>query len=178
MTVIRRPRGTTLRVRVGVLLPALLILVTPLQAQRIKLPVKLRELESQAQQDSLDAAAHYNVALGYWNEKRYDDAERELRLAAAIDAKFAEAYLALAYLSYARRPKLWAEEAQDKVPEEWKSRLEESDRMYRRAFLVNPMVDLRIAGAVTLPRNAVWEALYPLNAFPRLGTLLSAPTGR
>jgi len=143
------------------LLLTLLSLAGPLQAQRIKLPMKLAELESRARQDSLDAAAHYNVALAYWNEKRFDDAERELRDAAALDPKFAEAYLALAYLPYARRPRLWTEEAQDRVPDEWKKRLEESDRLYRRAFLVNPMVDLRIAGAVTMPRDAAWETLYP-----------------
>ena len=41
------------------------VLVTPLAAQRIKLPVGLKELESVAQKDSLDPAAHYNVALAY-----------------------------------------------------------------------------------------------------------------
>ncbi len=140
-----------------------LIAVGPgvLEAQRIKLPMGRGELEARALQDSLDAAAHYNVALAYWNEKRFEDAERALRLATVLDPKFAEAYLALAYLPYAQRPKLWSEEARDRVPQEWKQRLEESDRLYRRAFLVNPMVDLRIAGAVTMPRDAVWEALYP-----------------
>jgi tetratricopeptide (TPR) repeat protein len=137
------------------------VLVTPLAAQRIKLPVGLKELESVAQKDSLDPAAHYNVALAYWNEKRYDDAERELKLAAAMDPKLAEAYLALAYLPYARRPKLWTEEDADRVPEEWKAAMTESDRMYRRAFLVNPMVDLRIAGATTPPKDSRWATLYP-----------------
>jgi tetratricopeptide (TPR) repeat protein len=137
------------------------VLVTPLAAQRIKLPVGLKELESVAQKDSLDPAAHYNVALAYWNEKRYDDAERELKLSAVMDPKLAEAYLALAYLPYARRPKLWAEEDADRVPEEWKASMAESDRMYRRAFLVNPMVDLRIAGATTPPKDSRWETLYP-----------------
>ncbi len=146
---------------VTMILLALLGLAGPLEGQRIKLPMSLGELEGRARQDSLDAAAHYNVALAYWNEKRYDDAERSLKLAASIDPKFAEAYLALAYLPYARRPKLWAEGSKGRVLEEWKQVLEESDRMYRRAFLVNPMVDLRIAGAVTMPRNAVWETLYP-----------------
>ena len=145
----------------ALILLAILSLSVPLQAQRIKLPMALKELESRARQDSLDAAAHYNVALGYWNEKRYDEAEQELRLATALDPKFSEAYLALAYLPYARRPKLWVEEAREKVPEEWKPKIEESDRMYRRAFLVNPMVDLRIAGAVTMPRDAMWETVYP-----------------
>ena len=43
--------------------------VTPATAQRTKLPMKLEQLEARAQTDSNDAAAHYNVALGYWNEK-------------------------------------------------------------------------------------------------------------
>lgn len=136
-------------------------LTTPLSAQRLKLPMGLKELEARALQDSLDAAAHYNVALGYWNEKRYDDAERELKSAVTMDPKFAEGYLALAHLPYARRPKLWAEENRDKVPSESQPVLEDSDRMYRRAFLVNPLVDLRIAGAVTPPKNPLWETLYP-----------------
>jgi tetratricopeptide (TPR) repeat protein len=144
-----------------VMLLALMGVAGSLDAQRIKLPVSRGELEARAQQDSLDAAAHYNVALAYWNEKRFDDVERELRLATVLDPKFAEGYLALAYLPYAQRPKLWSEEARDRVPEEWKSRLEESNRLYRRAFLVNPMVDLRIAGAVTMARDAAWEVLYP-----------------
>jgi superkiller protein 3 len=144
-----------------VILFLLLSLTDVLDAQRIKLPMSRGELEARALQDSLDAAAHYNVALAYWNEKRFDEAERALRLATVLDPKFAEGYLALAYLPYAQRPKLWSEEARDRVPPEWKQRLEESDRLYRRAFLVNPMVDLRIAGAVTMQRDAVWEALYP-----------------
>ena len=144
-----------------VILLALLSLTGPLEGQRIKLPMSRGELETRVMQDSLDPAAHYNVALAYWNEKRFDDAERELKLAATIDGKFAEAYLALAYLPYARRPRLWAEEDQGRVPAEWKQALEESDRMYRRAFLVNPMVDLRIAGAATPPRDPRWETLWP-----------------
>lgn len=144
-----------------VVLLALLSLTATGEAQRIKLPMSRNDLEARAQQDSLDAAAHYNVALAYWNEKRFDDAEREFKTAAAIDGKFAEAYLALAYLPYARRPKLWAEEERGQVPAEWKAAVEESDRMYRRAFLVNPMVDLRIAGAATPPRDPRWETLWP-----------------
>jgi tetratricopeptide (TPR) repeat protein len=127
-------------------------LAGPLSAQRMKLPLSLKELEARVAKDSLDPAAHYNVALAYWNEKRYDDVERELKLAAAMDPKFAEAYLALAFLPYARRPKLWNEKYEDKVPQELKAAVEESDRMYRRAFLVSPLVDMRIIGAAS-PRS-------------------------
>jgi tetratricopeptide (TPR) repeat protein len=145
-------------------LPSLVLaagLARPVEAQRMKLPLSLKELEARAQKDSLDPAAHYNVALAYWNEKRYDDAERELKTAGVMDPKLAEAFLALAYLPYARRPKLWAESEDDRVPEEWKAPLEESNRLYRRAFLVNPLVDLRIIGATTPPKDSRWETLYP-----------------
>lgn len=148
-------------IRLVLVVLALLVVSSPLEGQRIKLPMSLSELEKRAQQDSMDAAAHYNVALGYWNEKRFDEVERSLRTATTIDPKFAEAYLALAYLPFARRPKLWGESERDRVQEEWKAKLEESDRMYRRAFLINPLVDLRIAGATTPPRDPLWETLFP-----------------
>lgn len=78
-------------------------------AQRIKLPDKLDKLEARAQAHSNDAAAHDNLALGYRSKERYDDAERAMRMAVEIDPQFAEAYLALAHLPYARRPDLWDE---------------------------------------------------------------------
>lgn len=129
-------------------------------AQRLKLPDKLDKLEARAQADSNDAAAHYNLALGYWSKERYDDAESAMRLAMKIDPQLAEAYLALAHLLYARRPKVWDEISDRQVPEDWLPALEEADRMYRQAFLINPLVDLKIIGAVTPAKSVYWEA-YP-----------------
>ncbi|HXI19706.1 MAG TPA: tetratricopeptide repeat protein [Gemmatimonadales bacterium] len=126
--------------------------VTTLAAQRIKLPVGLDELEKRVRADSNDAAAHYNVALAYWNEKRFDDAERELHTAIAIEPRFAPAHLALACLPYARTPKLWDQIFDNEVPKEMEPALEQSDREYRHAFLIDPLVDLRIIGAVTPPK--------------------------
>ena len=40
-------------------------------AQHIKLSASLAALEKAAHKDSNDAAAHYNVALAYWNAKRF-----------------------------------------------------------------------------------------------------------
>jgi tetratricopeptide (TPR) repeat protein len=121
----------------------------PLPAQRIKLPLSLDELERRAHADSNDAAAHYNVALAYWNEKRFDDAEKSLKLAVSLEPRFAPAHLALAYLPFARRPKLWDEIFENRVPKELTADLDQSDREYRHAFLIDPMVDLRIMAAVT-----------------------------
>jgi tetratricopeptide (TPR) repeat protein len=123
--------------------------VAPASAQRIKLPLSLQELEARVQADSNDAAAHYNVSLAYWNEKRFDDAEKSLKTAVQIDPRFAPAHLALAYLPYARRPKLWDEVWDREVPSEMVAAVEESDREYRQAFVIDPLLDLRIIGAVT-----------------------------
>jgi tetratricopeptide (TPR) repeat protein len=119
-----------------------------LDAQRLKLPLPLSELEAAARKDSTDPAAHYNVALGYWSQKRYDDAERELRQSLSMDPRLAPARLALAFLPYARRSKLWGEVVREEVPKDQLAVLEQSDREYRHAFLIDPLVDLRILGAV------------------------------
>src|SRR5688572_3082304 len=73
---------------------------------QFRLPVKLAELELRAQKDSNDPAAHFNLALAYWNEKRWDAAERSLRTAVMLDARFAPAYVALNYLPLTRRSTL------------------------------------------------------------------------
>jgi len=123
-----------------------------LAAQRIKLPLSLPELEARARADSNDPAAHYNVALAYWNEKRYDDAEHSLRTAISLEPRFAEAHLALACLPFARRAKLWNEIFEGEVPQDQIPILQQSDREYRHAFLIDPMVDFRIIAAVTPAR--------------------------
>ncbi len=127
----------------------------------ISLPFPLKTLEESAVRDSNDAAAHYNVALGYWSEKRWDEAEKALRLAMQLDGQFAEPHLALAHLPYARRPRLWDEERREKIPAEWKATMEESEREYRRAFYINPFVDLRIIGAVLPDEGDMWRFDYP-----------------
>jgi tetratricopeptide (TPR) repeat protein len=127
---------------------------TPAAAQRFKLPTGLKDLEQAAQRDSNDAAAHYNVALAYWNAKRWDDAERELETAVAIEPQFASAHVALSRLPFARRPALYDEEAQDRVPDDWKAIVEEAERHYRQAFLLDPFCDVRSVGAA-LPENSI-----------------------
>jgi tetratricopeptide (TPR) repeat protein len=123
-------------------------------AQRFKLPASLKDLEAAAKRDSNDAAAHYNVALAYWNEKRWDDAEKALNTAVAIESQFASAHLGLASLPAARRPRLYDEAMGHRVPEKWQPRLEEARRHYRLAFLQDPFCDVRVVGSV-LPKSPV-----------------------
>src|SRR5207244_12589653 len=105
-----------------VLLAPLLVLAQPvsLGAQNIKLSSSLPDLEAVARKDSNDAQALYNVALGYWSKKRYDDAERALRLAVTIEPRFAAGWLALGGLRYGRRPKLREQGSNGKVRDECK----------------------------------------------------------
>ncbi len=129
----------------------------PARAQ-FKLPAKLSDLEAVARKDSNDAAAHYNLALAYWNAKRWDDGERELRLAVTIEPQFAEGWLALSRLPFGRRLKLWEDIAAQRVREEDRPKLEEAYRYYRRAFLINPLVDLRIEAAAKPAKSIYWTA--------------------
>jgi tetratricopeptide (TPR) repeat protein len=142
------------------------IAVPAATAQRFRLPASLSDLEARATRDSNDAAAHYNVALAYWNERRFDDAERALKLSVVIDPRFAAAYLALAHLPYARRGQLSEEIIERRVPEEWKPQLEEADRYYRRAFLADPLVELRVVDVVRTRAAADLRALELLFGEP------------
>jgi tetratricopeptide (TPR) repeat protein len=118
----------------------------PLAAQARK-PTPLPELEARAQRDSLDATAQYELSLGYYRANRLDDEERALRRAIAIDPRYAPAYLSLSYLPFERRSKLWKEVRKGNVPPEWRAPVEESRRLVSRAFLIDPLVDLRVLGA-------------------------------
>lgn len=141
---------------VGLILVGLLVSsARPADGQRIELPVEFEELERIAARDSNDAVAHYNLALGHWSREEYDDAEEHLREAVSLDARLAQAYLALAYLPFAREDDLW-----DDLPDvdpEWEQPLRESDRLYERAFMINPVVELKIVGAVTPKRSVLWQ---------------------
>jgi len=140
--------------RIVLLLFTLATAATPLPAQ-FRLPVKLEELERRAKADSNDPAAHFNVALAYWNAKRWADAERSLRLAITIDPRFAPAYMALHYLPYAQRHRLWDEVGERRVPEEWNARMQESESFFRRAYVIDPLVELR-SGDVVQPRSTAY----------------------
>ena len=115
------------------------------RAQGIHLPSdKIADLELTALADSTDAQALYYLGLGYWKHEQFRKADSALRLAVKIDPRFAEGYLALAYLPFAERLELSDEEYEGKIPREWKDSLEIADRFYRHAFIANPLVDLSI----------------------------------
>jgi len=62
----------------------------------------LANLETRARADSNDPVAHYNVAVVLFDKHRYEDAERSLRQAIAIDAHYAPALLLLSRTLFQR----------------------------------------------------------------------------
>ncbi len=128
------------------------LLVAPSQQPQTS-PPRLEELEARVHQDSLDPEAHFRLAAGYYRAKRFDDEERELRTTIAVDSRYAPAYLWLGDLPFDRRPKLWREERKGKIPEEFRSAVDQSYRLWRQAFLIDPMVDFRVMGTSAPPEE-------------------------
>jgi tetratricopeptide (TPR) repeat protein len=119
----------------------------PAQRRPAPKPPTLEELESRARQDSLDPEAHFLLAQRYYRLNRSNDEEPELRATIAVDPRYAPAYLWLGDLPFDRRPKLWEEDRKGKVPEALRPAVEQSYRLWRQAFLIDPMVDFRVIGA-------------------------------
>lgn len=146
--------------RWSLVLVLLVSLSSALPAQgKITLPVSLAELEKRVVADSNDAAAHYNVALGYWNAKRWTDVDKELRNAIALEPRFAQAHLALAYLPFVQRPRFWDDLAKVSgvIPKELQEVINKWSPEYRHAFLIDPMVDLRIIAAAMPGSVSMWD---------------------
>jgi len=121
-----------------------LLLAPPLGAQAIRLMTRdLARVQALARADSNDAEVQYFLALAHWQKHRWKEADSLLRLVVRLDPRFAEAYLALAQLPYARRPVLAAEEYRGVVSDVLRPALEEARRFYQRAFRTDPLVDLR-----------------------------------
>lgn len=139
--------------RAGALcLVAIAALSTPAGAQRLKLSASLKELEAAARRDSNDAAAQYNVGLGYWKEKRWSDVERSFRTATGIEYRFALAHLGLSFLQSARLEDLADQERKSGDTTLVSAAVEERHRLYRRAIMFDPFVDHRLAGAIPRPQ--------------------------
>lgn len=159
------------RYRSMLVVAVLLVLPNGLPAQgHIDLPVSLGELEKRVKADSNDPAAHYNVALAYWNARKWVDVEREMRLAVKLEPRFAEAHLALAFLPYARQPNVWRDlsEATREVAGDTRKMITESDREFRQAFLIDPMVDMRIIAAATPSSVSFWDVQEVLGSIVAL----------
>ena len=114
-------------------------------------PDSLIELQRRATADSNDPSAHYNLAMAEWDRKDWDAAEASLRTAVRIAPAYADAYLALSALVSARGEKHWKQIARERGDSVVRLALRESFAFYRRAFLLNPLVNLRPLGRYSGP---------------------------
>ncbi len=140
-----------MRLRLAGFIIACLLAPRMLAAQRLSLAVPLDTLVAAAARDSLDPGRQYDLGVGYWFYRRYGAADSAFRRAIAIEPKYARGYLALAWLQYARRPKLGKWEAKHQLPDSLKPVVAEAERFYEQAFLIDPLVDLQILGLVFGP---------------------------
>lgn len=125
------------------LLSAACCLSGPAAAQSVSVEARLEDLMAAAAKDSNDAAAHYNLAMGYWSKKRYGEAEQSLQTAVKIDPQFAAAYLALGVVHN------WDDDYWKKLAKSdsaTKAYVRRSGGYYRKAFMLDPLVDIRILG--------------------------------
>ncbi len=81
------------------------ILAAPAAAsQDIPLPaLDVKRVEALARSDSNDAEIQFYLALANWKEHRWRQVDSLLRLTVQLEPRYAEAYLALYYLPFARR---------------------------------------------------------------------------
>ena len=127
----------------------LLAVVSEAMAQkRPKSTAAIDSLERRATADSNDAIVHYQLAMAYWGVQRFDNSEHELHEAVTLAPEYAEAYLALAGIPPARGEKYWKKIEKEKGKPAVEAAFEAGERYYRKAFLLNPLVDLRIVGKV------------------------------
>lgn len=133
------------------LIPPLLLLgvavgaAPPVAAQVMAILERdIDELEALVRSDTNDAQLHYYLALGHWRRHHWKEADSLLRLTVRLEPRLAEAYLALYYLPFARRPTLFMEEQRNRVPEAWQPVVAEAHGFYQRAFRTDPLVSLRV----------------------------------
>ena len=123
------------------------VVAPPVRAQSIRINESVQDLEERVRRDSVDAAAHYNVAIGYLSRRRYDQADSALQRAVTLDPQFAIAYFALG-LVQDRNDRHWdnlrRSGGDSAVAREARLRL----GYERKAFLLDPFVDVRLLGSV------------------------------
>lgn len=116
------------------------------QGQLVLLERSVKELETWAREDTNDAQRQYVLALRHWKDRRWRQTDSLLRLAILLEPRYADAYYALYFLPYVRRPQLSQEEDRDRVPQEWRPAVEEAHGFFQRAFRTNPLLNLSVMG--------------------------------
>jgi tetratricopeptide (TPR) repeat protein len=122
--------------------------VTVLSGQIAPL-IPLDVAQTRIRTDSNNPELQYQLALGYWTRRRWDDAERALQTMVSIQPRTAKGQLALAMIPFARRERLRGEVIDGNVPDNLKATVEASQSRMRLAFMIDPLVSQQVIGAVT-----------------------------
>ena len=134
-----------------------------LEAQRIRVTESLEALEATARRDSNDATALYNLSVGYMSRNRWDEADSLLRRAVAIDPQFAVGFFGLS-LVQDRNDRHWDQlkraGGDSAVMRERRLRVGYA----RKAFLVDPFVDIRLIGVIVRRGRAPNVFVQAINA--------------
>lgn len=115
----------------------------PAQEPAARTP-SLAELERQVLVDSNDAIVHYQLGMAYWNRRQWDRAESAFRTSILVAPSYADAHLALAMVPVRRGEGYWKDRRRREGEEKVAETLREYAGYYRRAFLLNPLVDLKV----------------------------------
>lgn len=150
----------TRRISFVILLLFAVIPRPPAQGQQLAfLNRSIKDLEAWAREDTNDAQRQYYLALRHWKDHHWRQADSLLRLVVQLEPRYADAYLALHYLPYARRTTLAEEELEDRVPESWRPAVAEADQFFKRAFRTDPLLNLNVMGVayeIEEPRVRDW----------------------
>ncbi len=119
----------------------------PAAAQNFNIKARgsLSDLQAGVARDTNDPVAYYDLALGYWSKKKYDQADSVLRRAIALDPELAAAHLALALVELPNKShweNLKRAHGDTAVVQELRFRRRE----YARAFMIDPFLDVQPLG--------------------------------
>lgn len=116
------------------------------RAQSMRVTEDPEELDRRARADSNDPAAQYNAAMGWWSRQRYERADSALARAVELDPSFAAGWLARSVV-HDRNDRFW-NLVRRRGDTAFTAEVRRRESYYRRAFLLDPFVDVRVLGSV------------------------------
>ena len=140
---------------------------SPSSQSQVK-PPSLGELETRARVDSNDPVAHYTYAAALVKKGRYADAEPPLRIAVRIDPQYAPALMLLARVNDSRYMPFGVMPRGNRLYfVRLDPRADETTLLRRRAFLVDPLVEIGTPNRAVLPmkwRETLGQAMRAYDA--------------
>ena len=124
----------------------------------IRVRESLADLQARVARDTNDPVAYFDLGLGYWSKKKYDQADSTLRKAVALDPEMAEAHLAIALVQMPNKShwqNLRRAHGDTALAQEVRFR----QREYARAFMIDPFLDVQPVGLFPKGYDSAYESL-------------------